>query len=345
MTNRLVSIIMPAYNAEQYINQSIESVLKQTYFEWELIIIDDASTDSTSKIISKWCVLDSRIRTIKNSINCGLGYTTNIGLQSANGAFIAKLDSDDFAEKDWLSTRIEFLNNNLEINAVSGSRILVNEKGELIRKLYEDASINICSFKIMFGNCIVHPGIVFRNSKLLFYKNIRYFEDWSLWGNPYFKNKILMLNDHLINYRIHQNNTSKSVNYNNEFTFQIHSIINNQLIQKLNLEVSNETSFILYRNRRPLCFKKKQLNDAVKKLIEISNLFKLKYINNDSNCLNEFHIAVYDEFFHIARKNNGLLKYFFVIYMKFPVSPLIILFNKKWRKLSINIFFKTKYVK
>ncbi|SHO64447.1 glycosyltransferase family 2 protein [Algoriphagus zhangzhouensis] len=99
----LVSVITPVHNAGEHIEETIESVLKQTFQDWEMILIDDKSTDSSLKIIEKYLAQDSRIRLIKNSKNQGAAVTRNNGIEAAQGRYIAFLDSDDL----WLPTKLE----------------------------------------------------------------------------------------------------------------------------------------------------------------------------------------------------------------------------------------------
>lgn len=103
MIDGLVSIIMPAYNAEKYISESIESVLAQTYKNWELIIIDDCSKDGTINIIRQYQMFDNRIRVISLKCNAGVANARNIGIELAKGRYIAFLDSDDL----WLDIKLE----------------------------------------------------------------------------------------------------------------------------------------------------------------------------------------------------------------------------------------------
>lgn len=114
MSEKLISIIMPAYNANKTIQESIESILKQTYTNWELIIIDDSSKDNTLNIIEEYRKNDHRIKIIKNEENLGVAETRNKGLNKAQGDYIAFLDADDM----WINTKLEkqltfMLNNNL----------------------------------------------------------------------------------------------------------------------------------------------------------------------------------------------------------------------------------------
>lgn len=111
MENELVSIIMPVYNGEATIAESIESVLKQTYSLWELIIVDDCSTDSTSKIVESYKE-DSRIRYYRQNENFGVAAARNKAISMANGRYIAFLDSDDLWLPKKLEQQIFFMENN-----------------------------------------------------------------------------------------------------------------------------------------------------------------------------------------------------------------------------------------
>ena len=111
MNNNLVSIIMPSYNTGRFISETINSVLAQTYQNWELIIVDDCSTDDTDEVVSEFLV-DTRIKYIKNENNSGAAVSRNKALREATGRWIAFLDSDDLWEPDKLTKQIAFMDNN-----------------------------------------------------------------------------------------------------------------------------------------------------------------------------------------------------------------------------------------
>jgi teichuronic acid biosynthesis glycosyltransferase TuaG len=108
----LVSIVTPCYNAERVISYTIESVLAQSYQNWELLIVDDCSTDKTAEIIAKYCKQDSRIKYLKTNESSGSpSLPRNIGLENAKGRYIAFLDSDDLWLPDKLKEQVEFMQN------------------------------------------------------------------------------------------------------------------------------------------------------------------------------------------------------------------------------------------
>ena len=105
--DELVSVIMPAYNSEKYIAESIKSVLNQTYQNWELIIVDDCSTDSTEEVVKS--INDGRIKFFKNDVNSGADVTRNRAISVANGRWLAFLDSDDLWKPKKLEKQLEFM--------------------------------------------------------------------------------------------------------------------------------------------------------------------------------------------------------------------------------------------
>ncbi len=109
MHNPLISIILPAYNAQNFIAATIESVLGQSYLNWELIVVDDGSTDQTQLIIESYKQKDERIVVVSNKQNSGVAHTRNTGLRYAKGEYIAFIDSDDTWVKDKLAVQHQFM--------------------------------------------------------------------------------------------------------------------------------------------------------------------------------------------------------------------------------------------
>ena len=110
--NDLVSILMPTFNAEKFIKAAVESVQKQTYENWEMILVDDASTDETVKIIADFIQKESRIKHYQLQTNSGNGFARNIALEKASGKYIAFLDADDLWFPEKLEKQIQFLKAN-----------------------------------------------------------------------------------------------------------------------------------------------------------------------------------------------------------------------------------------
>src|SRR5438270_280343 len=110
-----ISVIMPAYNAQKYISQAIESILNQTFKDFELIIIDDASQDNTAKIIGDFARKDNRIIYLRNKENLKLSKALNLGIKKAQGKYIARMDADDISLPDRLDKQFSFMEKHQEI--------------------------------------------------------------------------------------------------------------------------------------------------------------------------------------------------------------------------------------
>lgn len=110
--NTLISVITPAYNAEKFISQTIESVIEQTYPYWEMIIVDDCSTDQTVQVIRQYQKKDDRIKFIQLEENSGAAVARNTAMEHAKGRYIAFLDSDDLWTKEKLSKQLQFMQEN-----------------------------------------------------------------------------------------------------------------------------------------------------------------------------------------------------------------------------------------
>ena len=131
----LVSVIMPAYNGEKYIGEAIESILNQTYDNFELIIVEDKSTDKTLEVIKRYH--DSRIYLFLNSENRGISYSTNLGISKSRGKYIALLDDDDKATEHRLEWQAAFMEEHEEVDILGGRSAIINKDGDFIQYVEE----------------------------------------------------------------------------------------------------------------------------------------------------------------------------------------------------------------
>ena len=123
---------MPVFNATPYLSQAIESILNQSFSNFEFIIVDDASTDDSWKIIKSYAKKDSRIVTIKNQINLGVSLTSNIAISKARGKFLARMDADDISFTNRIEKQIKFLNKHSKVVAVGGQCVVIDENNNII---------------------------------------------------------------------------------------------------------------------------------------------------------------------------------------------------------------------
>ena len=132
----LVSIVMPAYNCEKYVVEAINSILAQTYRNWELLVLDDGSKDNTLRIIEEFSQKDSRIKALPNGKNIGVSATRNRGIELATGEWIAFLDSDDMWKPEKLEKQFEIVEKEAAEFLFTGSSY-INEEGEAYKEIFE----------------------------------------------------------------------------------------------------------------------------------------------------------------------------------------------------------------
>ena len=132
MQDNLVSIITPIYNGEQFMSQTIESVLRQTYPHWEMLIVNDGSNDRSESIARQYAAEDSRIRVLTQA-NAGSAAARNNGIRTAKGRYIALLDADDLWEDDFLESQLKFMSEN-KAEVVCGAHRRIDESGNEILK-------------------------------------------------------------------------------------------------------------------------------------------------------------------------------------------------------------------
>lgn len=182
-----VSIILPVYNGSCLITRAILSVRNQSYQDWELLIIDDGSTDSTELVVKDF-LKDTRVWYLKNETNLGIQKTLNRGLQEARGKYIARIDADDlWGDEDKLLKQVEFLEANHEHVLIGSGATLINNKGEVLSSYLLPQSDEAIRNKILGKNCFVHSSVLFKKEALLktgVYserEEIRHIEDHELW--------------------------------------------------------------------------------------------------------------------------------------------------------------------
>ena len=206
-----VSVVMPAYNAEKYIGESIKSILNQTFIDFEFIIINDGSRDRTKEIILSYS--NDRIVYLENEINSGIVVTLNKGLEYATGEYIARMDADDIAVAERLEKQIEFMEENKDVG-VLGTGICIF--GEDVQEQARVFTTNPEQLKaeLIFNSCIAHPTVMMR-SNILKNNGLSYdleyagAEDYNLWWKIAKVSRIATIPDLLVKYRIHSSQITK----------------------------------------------------------------------------------------------------------------------------------------
>ncbi len=204
--DELVSIIMPSYNTAKYIKETIESVINQTYTNWELLIVDDCSTDNTDEIVKKF--KDERIKYFKNEKNSGAAISRNKALREAKGKWIAFLDSDDLWHKEKLEKQIKYMKDNnyhfsytqyeeIDENSNSLNRLITGPK-----KITKTGMYNYC-----WPGCLT---VMYDAEKvgLIQIENLPKNNDYAIWLKVIRKTNCYLLKESLAKYRIRSGSIS-----------------------------------------------------------------------------------------------------------------------------------------
>ncbi len=128
----LISVVMPVYNAGKFLSEAINSILHQTYENFEFIIVDDASTDNSWQIIKNYTLKDNRIKAFQNKKNSGVSATTNFAISKTKGQFIARMDADDVSFPTRFEKQLNYLQTNKNTIAVGGQCVVIDEKDQII---------------------------------------------------------------------------------------------------------------------------------------------------------------------------------------------------------------------
>lgn len=181
----LVSILLPVYNRAALLRRAVDSVFTQTFQDWELIIIDDASTDETPQIVKLFIARDPRVRAIRNEKNIYITKALGQGLAAARGKYIARLDDDDYwVDPDKLEKQVDFLDTHPDCVVVGGGVIVIdNEDRERFRYFKKETDKEIRK-TVLSANPFSHTTVMFRANVARAvggYGTERYAEDWELW--------------------------------------------------------------------------------------------------------------------------------------------------------------------
>lgn len=158
-----VSVIMSVYNGKSYLPEAIESILHQTFDDFEFIIVDDGSTDGSSGIPDSYSKKDSRIKIIRNNRNIGLTRSLNNALRTASGEYIARMDADDISSRDRLEKQVAFLDGNPEFVIVGSNAKVIDDRENVIKEVVIPKDL---AQRIRKRNYLLHGSLMFRNKTL-----------------------------------------------------------------------------------------------------------------------------------------------------------------------------------
>ena len=208
-----VSVLMSVYNGLPYLHESIESILNQTYTDFEFVIIDDCSTDKSWSILEKYATQDSRIKLYQNEHNLGLTKSLNKGLKLAQGEYIARQDADDISLPERLQKQVYCLSEESDVILVSSEWESIDNQDHVLGNSQRAIEPILVTWYLHFVNYIGgHSQVVYRRKSVLsvgcYCESYPYAQDYELWLRLSKKGKIVILPDILLKYRVHDESIS-----------------------------------------------------------------------------------------------------------------------------------------
>ena len=203
MNKPLISILMTIYNHQNFLKDSINSIIKQNYNNWELIAINNGSTDDTSSVLKK--IKDKRIKKVFLKKNIGRTNCLNYGLKKCKGKYVAILDSDDISKFNRVKLQLNFLEKNKKIFLVGSNYYLINENKKIIKNVKNSLIFLNNPRSLLYKNLIAHSTVMYRKSMMKkignYPKSFKYAQDYAFYLKIFKKYKIHIMNKNLVKIR------------------------------------------------------------------------------------------------------------------------------------------------
>lgn len=218
----LVSVIMPVYNAGEFLVEAINSVLNQSYTNFEILAVDDGAEDNSLEILRWFAKKDKRVRVYSYKRNRGLSFAANLAINKSKGIYLARFDADDIMPMDRLEKQVRYLSDHPEIITVGGQCDLIDDEGNFIGKKsfpLDNESIRKMSFiamSLQAGSMMINRNLIPKVFKF-YTSKYRYAEDHELLFKLFQYGKVANLADVLLYYRQHKNNSTKKINHKQIF--------------------------------------------------------------------------------------------------------------------------------
>lgn len=203
MKNPKISVIMSVYNSEKFLPEAIESILYQSFKDFEFIIINDASEDNSFNIIKNYAKEDRRIKVISNKENIGLTKSLNLGIEKAKGKYIARMDSDDISLPQRLEIQYNYLRKHPNIELLGSGILMIDSNGNKLIKVPGIKNKTKLYSRLEKKNCINHPVIIFQNNGHKYREKFVYSQDYDLYLRLLTEDRdITCLSESLLKYRV-----------------------------------------------------------------------------------------------------------------------------------------------
>lgn len=284
-----ITVLMAVYNGELYLRESIDSILGQTFQDFEFLIINDGSTDSTREIICSYD--DLRIRLIDNDYNLGLTRSLNKGLKLAEGELIARQDADDISEPERLAKQVAFLETHSDVALLGTSYKEINAQGKPIGNRKLPCDYTQIRWHLLFYCPFVHSAVMLRKSAVLekigFYNEaLSYSMDYELWQRIARDLPVANLNEYLVKLRVNPHSMTKTYGERTLEGYRIRVATLADLLRwdktniKLNEQQFNKITTLLFGFCSNLDINLQEINGMIKEILSLNTafiqLYKLK---------------------------------------------------------------------
>ncbi|MCX2573428.1 glycosyltransferase [Pedobacter sandarakinus] len=280
MDTPLISIIIPSYNYGHFIAETLNSIVSQTYSNWEVIIVDDGSVDNSQEIVQNFCTADKRFIWILKK-NGGVSTARNVGIKAASGKFIQFLDADDLISPDKLQIQVDYLIKHEKIDIIFSDGLFFDELGYMkpapAPYLNSSAFNNIC--ELSHQNLLISAPI-FRKRILLtdtpFPQNIRYNEDWEFWLELALKNNVFhYLKDERCFTSIRVHSMNSSINRNTMLVAEL------EMKKRLLTNIKLQQLFSILEIKKIERLLRKRISNIYKELMFGGSLLNLSWIKKN----------------------------------------------------------------
>jgi glycosyltransferase involved in cell wall biosynthesis len=331
--NTKVSVIIPCYNAELYLETAVLSIINQTYRNLEIICIDDCSTDDTLVILNKLSKIDDRLIVVSNSVNLKLIKTLNLGIHLSTGKYIARMDSDDFSANDRIEKQLKYLEeNDLDVCGTFTYYYYENRKRSIIKKIHFLTQSKSLELNSLFDSPLIHPSVL---GKTNVFKQFMYgdnpksylIEDLDIWCRMFKNNvKIGVLPKYLFFYRINnlgESMTKREIQNKNKLSLSAENIF-----EMTGLSLSTNSISLI----SGIEIKDKIKLDMVKECIKHLNLIFVNFVTNQKLApkeINELKTWLNHKLFYIYiisfKRGDLKSKLFSLVHLLFKM-PLVLVY-------------------
>jgi len=328
LVNPEISVITTVYNCKNFIDQSIESILSQTFRNFEFIIVDDGSIDGTTEIIKESAAKDNRIVPVYLQSNSGRVFSLNKAIELSKGKYIAIQDADDVSLSERLFKQYNFLEENSDYLLVGSNIFIIDETGKIISRPLRPENDNELKFSLLFKCTFANPSIMYRRNVLtenniLYEENFNHAEDFRLISLINNLGKVHNIKDILIEHRRHGENNS-IVNYDKLNSGS--TIIVRENFRQLGIDISDERALRIRKllaskgiDRENICDDIRFLFMAVKEFQsryrtvrnkEVIKTLKrmLKWLGKKNLIMKPNHLVLYNSILSYYLKETFVLK-------------------------------------